>query len=127
MEKEIGAQELVYATITEFIPQKTSISIQFKHLSGKAADHCYSKDKDKYTHCYHELEEGQNYIIVTEHTGKKRWVWKKALLVTKKEMEKFKEIAGLCPSDEQLMEAMEWLRNKRNPPLPTNLADLLVF
>ena len=79
MEKTVGAQELVYATITDFVPQKASVSIQFKHLSGKSADHCYSKDKDKYTHCYHQLEIGQSYIIVTEHVGKKRWVWMQVL------------------------------------------------
>lgn len=127
MEKAIGAQELVYAKITEFIPQKASVSIVFKHLSGKTADHCYSKDKDKHKHCYRELEEGQNYIIVTEHVGKKRWVWKKALLVTKKEQELFREIAGLCPTEQQMIDAMQALRDLRNPPLAPTLADLLTF
>jgi len=127
MEKEIGAEELVYATITGFAKQKASISIQFKHASGKTADHCYSLDKDKHRHCYRQLEVGQHYVIVTKHVGKRRWVWTKAMLVSKKEMAGFREIAGLVPTEVKMAEAMQWLRDYRNPPLPTSLADLLEF
>lgn len=127
MEKAIGAQELVYAKIIDFVPQKTSVSIIFKHGSGKQADHCYSKDKDKHKHCYRDLEEGQNYIIVTEHVGKKRWVWKKAILVSKKEQDLFREIAGLCPTPDEMVAAMQALRDHRDPPIPPTLADLMTF
>ncbi len=127
MLKPIGAQELVYAKIVEFVPQKLSISIKFKHMSGKLTDHCYSKDKDKFKNCYHQLEEGHQYIIVTEHVGKKRWVWTKCILVTTKEMQVFREIAGVCPSEERMEAARQAVRDLRNPPLTPSLADLLEF
>lgn len=127
MDKDIGAEELVYAKIEQFIEQKASISIQFKHPSGKLADHCWSRDKDKYAHCYAQLEVGQHYIIVTKHVGRHRWVWMKALLVTKTEQDKFREIAGLCPNEKQMTEAIEWLRAKRNPPKTPSLTDMLEF
>lgn len=127
MDKDIGAQELVYAKIEQFIPQKASISIQFKHPSGKLADHCWSKDKDKFSHCYAQLEEGNHYIIVTEHVGRHRWVWTKALLVTKTEQDKFRDIAGMCPNEEQMAKAMDMLRTRRNPVKPLSLTDMLEF
>lgn len=127
MEKPIGAEELVYAKIVELVPQQKSISIKFKHLSGKLADHCYSFDKDKFSHCYRQLELGQHYIIATKHVGKKRWVWTKALLVSSKEQKQFRDIAGLCPSVEQMEQAMNWLRDYRNPPMPPSISELLEF
>lgn len=127
MEKPTGSEELVYAKITEFVAQKASVSIKFKHMSGKHADHCYSKDKDKYAHCYRQLEEGQQYIIVTKHVGNKRWVWTKALPVSTKEAKLFREIAGLCPSQDQMREAIQALKDFRNPPLPPTLTDLMEF
>lgn len=127
MIKEIGAQELVYATIVRFVEQKASISIEFKHDSGTKADHCLSLDKQKYVNCYNQLETGNRYIIVTEHVANKRWVWRKCLLVTKNESDAFRKIAGLCPSPEQMQEAMQMLRDLRNPPLPPSLTELLEF
>lgn len=124
---EAPIQELVYAKITDKVPGKASVSIKFDHASGKGADHCVSSDKMKMANCYNQLEIGCRYIIITENTGPKRWVWRKAVLVTTKEMEGFRKIAGLTPNQEEMKAAVKWLKDLRDPPLPPSLADLVTF
>lgn len=126
MFKEIGTEELVYCTITAIVPLANVINIEYRHANGTTQYHVFSLDKDRHQNCYRELEVGCHYIIVTEHTSKHRWIWRKALLVSKKEMADFRSIAGLCPTLEQMQEAMDNLRTKRNPPKST-LNDLLVY
>ena len=128
IEKEIGAQELVYCTITDIIDGKAgNKSIKFKHLSGKEADHAWTTDKNRYKHCYDRLEAGCNYLIVTEHVGPKRWVWKRSWLLTKKELNAVYKHCGLIPTYEELEAALTVITTLRNPPKTPNLDDVLIF
>lgn len=118
-------QELVYAKITSIAPDGASVLVKFTHASGKPADHRVSNDKLKVANCYNQLEVGERYIIVTENTGPRRWIWKKAIVVTKKEEEGFRKIAGLTPDENEMKEAVQWLKDHRNPPIPKKLTDLV--
>jgi len=124
--------QLLYATITGMVPNdNNSVTILFKYAtSSKTTDHIYSRDKDKYPHCYHQLEVGQTYIIVENKVKPGRWVWKVARLVTVKQAQQFAKMAGIHPTDEQFTTALNWLNDiqrPKKPEIPPTLADLLIF
>ena len=122
---------MVYATITDIVDgAKGNKSIKFKHLSGTAADHAWTTDKNKRAHCYGQLEEGSSYLIVTVHTGNRRWQWTKCWLMTKKELKIVNRLCGVRPTYEELEEALIVIKELRNPPpkpVPPELTDLIVF
>lgn len=128
-------QQLLYITIQEFVPQKASISIKFKYAHGarKESDHCYSRDKDKYAHCYRKLEEGQTYIIVESKSSRGRWIWEEARLVTVAQAQHVHKMCGFHPTREKFKEAVEWLntvqfpKKKAPPKMSDDLLDLVIF
>lgn len=106
--------ELVYCRINDSQPEgkRGYIHIYYTTLSGRKMDHIYSPDKDKWNHCYHDLELGQHYIIITEnkthrtHQGTNRWVWTDAFPCTKTQAQKIQDKCGLKPTREELKKAV---------------------
>lgn len=135
MQKEIGTEELVYATIIgrDVNERGDGVIFTWKHVAtGKVLQHDFSKDKAKHNNCYGTLEDGCTYIIAQElvsHQRGGRWVWRKAKLVTPKQAQQVIKMVGYGypkPIDPLKMEqAMEWVDQQQKQKSKPSLADQL--
>jgi len=76
---------------------------KYQKLNGTSDTNIRSGDKEKYSHCYDELETGSSYVIVSENKGKKRgrWVWTYAIKMPPQWLPKFRSrIAALDPKSQ---------------------------